>query len=110
MKRNGNRNCIGGTCIDFEQFLTSLDSQVCEIRLLLEIGDYDTFDFPSERFCDVHDEIMRQGPGRPGGRFHTPVDTGRFKDPYQDRELAISVDLFEIDYLIITYLADDDPR
>lgn len=110
MKRDGNRDRIGGTRIDFEQFVTSLDSQVREIGLLLEIGDHDTFDFPSECFSDVHDEIMRQWPGRPGGRFDATVDTGRFKDPYQNRELAISVDLFEIDHLIITDLADDDPR
>ncbi len=107
---NGQSDRVAGPAVDFNQVARQrLDSQNGVVSVVHHAGDHDVLQLGTDSGDDALEQIVRQWSGRWWGR-QTAIDAGRFEYPDQDRKRAFSVDLTQVDDLLIVNFADDDPR
>ena len=100
---------VGGAGIDFDDLAIGPDAELCEVGMVLEIGDDHVVEFAAQALDNLADEVVRERPRR-SEALHAAVDHGCFEQADENGEGPLAVDFFQIDDLVVVDFADNDPR
>src|SRR5215204_1708301 len=73
----------------------------------LKVVDLDVIDFSTQGFDDTGEQVVGEGTGH-GVALEAAVDGHSLGAADDDGELALAIDFFEPDELLVLHLADDD--
>ena len=106
---HGHRDRVGGPGVDLDDLAILEHANHGVVGVVLEFRDHHVLELTAEQINRRHQQVVRERAGRLVV-LHPPVDARGLEEPDQDRERPVTLDLLQVDNLLVVDLADDDPR